>query len=212
MLRIKETIAIAGIALALATGSASAGPRLTGNVVKDLGLTGNPVEDVKTTIENVSTKLLQSIYDKLHKDGTAAIADANKALNVANQKLADGTTADPANASCLQALIPVMQIIVNNASASAPAAPASAPTPTAAPGDVEAAITAGTVDGPITVFAKIRVMISALQSPSVSKGCAELQVQTGNTGLTGTANLFAGFLGIKNLAPLAPAALTALGL
>lgn len=189
---------------------------LTGNVQQDLGLTGDPVADVKTAVNKVAVSLLTSIYDKLHKDGTAAIADANRALLVVNQKLADGSVADPAGASCLAAVIPVMQIITNNAVQGSGVAPVVAAgstpaTPVPAP-DVETAITAGTVDGPITVFAKLRVMISALQSDSVKKGCAQLQVETGNTGLSGITGLVAGFVGLKTLTPLAPAALTALGL
>lgn len=216
-----KKISVTALALALSVTPAVAKVRLplTGNLQKDLGnlpiplapLTGNPIADVKTAIDTVATALLTKIYDKLKTDGSTAILDANVALQVAGQKLADGSVADQPSVDCLTAVIPVMQVITNNASMGAPTPAASgASVPTAA--TPEAAITSGAIDGPITVFVKLRVVINAISSPGVQKACSVLQVQTGNTGLTGTANVLAGFIGITKLTPLAPAALGALGL
>lgn len=180
-------------------------PAVTGDLAKDiatdvdnLGLTkqatatgtGNASASLGTGLQS----LLQNIYDKIKADGDLIIADMQKAQAIASTKLPDGSTADQPSANCLAAFIPVVQLIVDNQlvlPGVAPAAPATGPAPVQTP------------DGVVTAFVKMRVVINALQSPSVQSGCAWLQQSIQQAGTMGLASVLGGILGISKLAPLA---------
>jgi hypothetical protein len=180
-------------------------PAVTGNLgadiktdVDNLGLTkeastgaGNATASLGTDLQT----LLQQIYDKIKADGDAIIADMQKAQGIASTKLPDGSTADQPSANCLAAFIPVVQLIVDNQLVLTTPTTGSAATP--AP--------VQTADGVVTAFVKMRVVINALQSPSVQSGCAWLQQSIQQAGTQGLAGVLGGILGITKLAPLAAA-------
>jgi hypothetical protein len=138
--------------------------------------------------------LLQQIYDKLHSDGEAIIADMQKAQAVAATKFADGTVADQPSNQCLAAAIPVAQLIVENQLVPAGVTPATGTQP---------ANSAQTPDGLVTAFVKVRVVVNALQSPSLQSGCSWLQQSLNLAGTQGLAQVLGGILGITKLAPVA---------
>lgn len=171
-------------------------------------LTGNPVADISSALSGAASSggassadplaaLLQQIYDKLHSTGEAVIADMVKAQAVAAAKFADGTVADQPSNQCLAAVIPVAQLIVENQLVPA-GVTAAAPGGTAV-----AAADAGAPDGLITAFVKVRVVVNALQSPSLQSGCAWLQSSLSEGGASGLANILAGFVGLKSLPAIA---------
>lgn len=154
--------------------------------------------------EGALSGLLQKIYDKIHADGEKLIADMKKAQSVASAKFADGTMADGPSQQCLAAAIPVVQLIVDNQIVPPDVTPAPADgTPATAP----TAPSATTPDGPVTIFVKIRVVVNALQSQNLQKGCSWLQQNLQQVGTQGLANVFAGLIGAQNLAPILGAAL-----
>lgn len=179
--------------------------------LKAPAVTGNLAADIKTDTDNLGLTtpastggttataslgsglqtLLQQIYDKIKADGDAIIADMQKAQGIASTKLPDGSTADQPSANCLAAFIPVVQLIVDN-QLTLTAQPAATGTP----------VQAQTPDGVVTAFVKMRVVINALQSPSVQSGCAWLQQSIQQAGTMGLASVLGGVLGLTKLAPL----------
>jgi hypothetical protein len=147
------------------------------------------------------SNLLQEIYDKIHSQGQAVIADMQKAQSIAQQKFSDGTEADAPSDKCLAAVIPVTQLIVNNQLVPPGVAPATSGTTTPATGTPAPAPAAppATPDGPITIFVKTRVIVNALQNPSVQSGCAWLQSSINQAGTSGLANVLAGLVGLTKL-------------
>jgi hypothetical protein len=180
-------------------------PAVTGNLAADiktdtdnLGLT-SPASQGGTSgagnsLETGFNNLLQQIYDKIKTDGEVIIADMQKAQAIAATKLPDGSAADQPSADCLAAFLPVVQLIVENQlvlSGVTPAAPAPGqPAPVTTP------------DGVVTAFVKMRVVVNALTSPSVQKGCAWLQQSLQQAGTQGLAGVLGGVLGIGKLMPL----------
>jgi hypothetical protein len=147
--------------------------------------------------------LLQEIYDKIHSGGTAVIADMQKAQAIAQQKFSDGTEADAPSDKCLAAVIPVAQLIVDNQLVAPGVTPAANGAATPATGGATPA-PAAVPDGPITIFVKMRVIVNALQNPSVQSGCAWLQSSINQAGTTGLANVLAGLVGLTKLGVAIP--------
>jgi hypothetical protein len=147
------------------------------------------------------SNLLQEIYDKIHSQGQAVIADMQKAQSIAEQKFSDGTEADAPSDKCLAAVIPVAQLIVDNQLVPSGVTPAASGTPPPATGTATPAPAAApaTPDGPITIFVKTRVIVNALQNPSVQSGCAWLQSSINQAGTSGLANVLAGLVGLTKL-------------
>lgn len=152
------------------------------------------VTQVTTSPTQSLDNLFQEIYDKVKADGDKIIADMQKAQAIAATKLPDGTPADQPSNLCLTALIPVIQLIVDNQLAvtqgTASVAPAVAGVPS-------------TPDGVVTAFVKVRVVINALQGASVQSNCSWLQQTIQTAGTSGLAGILAGLLGITKLAPMA---------
>jgi hypothetical protein len=178
-------------------------PAVTGNLAADiktdtdnLGLTqpsAGSSTGTTSPIEQGFSNLLQQIYDKIKADGELIIADMQKAQSIAATKLPDGSAADQPSADCLAAFIPIVQLIVENqlvlSGVNVPATPGQ-PTPVQTP------------DGVVTAFVKMRVVINALTSPSVQKGCSWLQQSIQQAGTQGLATVLGGVLGIGKLMPL----------
>jgi hypothetical protein len=152
-----------------------------------------------STAPSLLDTLLQQIYDKLHSDGEKIIADMNKAQSIAAATFSDGTVADEPSKECLAAVIPVAQLIVDNQLVPAGVTPAASGSVTGPATSATAGGTAATPDGIVTVFVKVRVVVNALQSPSLQKGCAWLQSSIGQTGTQGLANILAGLVGLSKL-------------
>lgn len=145
------------------------------------------------------SNLLQEIYDKIHSQGQAVIADMNKAQTIASQKFSDGTQADAPSANCLAAVIPVAQLIVNNQLVPPGVTPS-----TGGSSGANTTTTPTAPDGPITIFVKTRVIVNALQDPSVQSGCAWLQSSINQAGTSGLANVLAGLVGLTKLGVTIP--------
>lgn len=145
--------------------------------------------DPLTALDN----LFQQIYDKIQADGNKIIADMTKAQAIAATKLPDGSVADQPSNQCLTALIPVIQLIVDNQLA-----------PTAGTGAAQAAVTGApaTPDGVVTAFVKVRVVVNALQGASVQSNCSWLAQTIQQAGTEGLANILGGLLGITKLTGL----------
>jgi hypothetical protein len=180
-------------------------PAVTGNLAADiktdtdnLGLTlpagQGGTSGSSNPIETGFHSLLQQIYDKIKADGEVIIADMQKAQAIAATKLPDGSAADQPSADCLAAFLPVVQLIVENQLVLAGVTPA-ASTPGATP-------VPATPDGVVTAFVKMRVVVNALTSPSVQKGCSWLQQSIQQAGTQGLASVLGGVLGIGKLVPL----------
>ena len=174
-------------------------PALTGDLVKDIR---SDLEGGKTSVTGsvppAVQNILQQIYDKLHAQGQEIIADMQKANALAAQTFSDGTIADGPSNQCLTAFIPVAQLIVNNQIAPEGVTPAT-PLPST-PAATQP--TPQTPDGLVTVFVKIRIVVNALNSPSIQKGCAWLKSDLQQVGVQGTANVIGGLMGLTKLGVL----------
>lgn len=169
--------------LGLNKGSGLAGP------LPSLGnITGQPLPPLDP--EKAFNDLLQQIYDKIKADGEVIIKDMQKAQAIAATKLPDGSIADQPSSDCLSAFIPVVQLIVDNQIVP----PGVTPTPPIA------GTPAPTPDGVVTTFVKIRVVLNALTSPSVTSGCAWLQQSIQGAGTQGIAGVLGAVLGITKVA------------
>lgn len=135
--------------------------------------------------------LLQKIYDKIKAEGQQIIADMQKAQAIAATKLPDGSPADQPSSDCLNALIPIIQLIVNNQIVAQGVTPAEGTQPKGQE---------STPDGMITAFVKIRVVMNAITSSSVQKGCSWLQQTIQQAGTQGVANILGGILGVTKVA------------
>lgn len=175
--------------------------KLIPNCKSDAGSTEGPAAQ---TADGFSS-LLQEIYDKIHSQGEAVIADMTKAQGIAQQKFSDGTEADAASDKCLAAAIPIVQLIVNNQLVPSGVTPAASGTSSPPPASgTNTASPAATPDGPITIFVKIRVVVNALQSPSLQSGCSWLQSSINQAGTQGLANVLAGLVGLTKLGVAIP--------
>jgi len=146
-----------------------------------------------TSVETGLDNLFQQIYDKIQADGNKIIADMTKAQAIAATKLPDGSTADQPSNLCLTALIPVIQLIVDNQLAVTQGTAATQAGTTGTP---------STPDGVVTAFVKVRVVVNALQGASVQSNCSWLAQTIQQAGTQGLAGILAGLLGITKIAGL----------
>lgn len=116
-------------------------------------LTGNPLND---------------LFNAITEQGDKLIADLQAALALANYQLPGSTaTADPIAATAIQALIPLVQLVIDGPPAAPPAAGATAAAPAAA-----------SAAGIMTQAEKLRIISITVQSTAFKQAVSPFVVDT----------------------------------
>lgn len=156
-------------------------PAVTGNIVADLQTdAANIAATNQTVAANVAATAtgttpmasltgnpLADLLNAITTQGNALITDLQNALNLANYQLPGGTTvADPIAATAIQALIPLVQLVING-----PPAATTAGTSTTAPATPAA-------PGIMTEAEKLRIISMTVQSTAFKQAVSPFLVDT----------------------------------
>jgi hypothetical protein len=159
-------------------------PAVTGNLAADIATDAANITSTNTTVAaNVAAVAtgakpmaaltgnpLADLLNAITAQGNTLIVDLQNALNLANYQLPGGTTvADPIAATAIQALIPLVQLVINGPPAAPAAAGTTAGTTAAAP---------SATSGIMTEAEKLRIVAITVQSTAFKQAVSPFVVDT----------------------------------